>query len=147
MWGTPRWLSGKESTCQFKRHEFGPWVRKIPWRKKWQPTSVLLPGKFHGQRSLVGYSPWGGKELDTTERLSTQALVAPSCSELDLLENLLHLLHQHLLLHFAPYAVKMASFLKLHEPTPVASDFSSAASSPLSAFTELKSQGLPLHEG
>jgi len=72
--------------------------------------------------------------------------VAPSCSELDLLENLLQLLHQHLLLHFALNAVKMASFLKLHEPTPVASDFSSAASSPPSAFTELKSQGLALHE-
>ena len=38
-------------------------------RRKWQPTPVLLPGKFHGQRSLVGYSPWGRKELDTTERL------------------------------------------------------------------------------
>ena len=39
------------------------------WRKKWQPTSVLLPGESHGQGSLVGYSPWGGKESDTTERL------------------------------------------------------------------------------
>jgi len=45
------------------------WVRKIPWRRKWHPTPVLLPGKSHGQRSLVGYSPWGCKELDTTERL------------------------------------------------------------------------------
>ena len=41
----------------------------IPWRKKWQPTPVLLPRKFHGWRSLVGYSPWGRKESDTTERL------------------------------------------------------------------------------
>ena len=41
------------------------WVRKIPWRGKWQPTPVFLPGKSHGQRSLVGYSPWGRKELDT----------------------------------------------------------------------------------
>ena len=41
----------------------------IEWRKKWQPTPVLLPGKSHGQRSLVGYSPWGCEELDTTERL------------------------------------------------------------------------------
>ena len=40
---------------------------KIPWRTKWQPTPILLPGKFHGQRSLVGYSPWGRKELDTSE--------------------------------------------------------------------------------
>ena len=43
--------------------------KKIPWRRQWQPTPVLLPGKSHGQRSLVGYSPWGRKESDTTERL------------------------------------------------------------------------------
>ena len=48
------------------RHEFGPWVRKIPWRRKWQPTAVFLPGKSYGQRSLVGYIPWRHKELDTT---------------------------------------------------------------------------------
>ena len=48
-----------------------PWVGKIPWKRKWQPTLVLLPGKSHGQRSLAGYSPWGCKELDMTERLST----------------------------------------------------------------------------
>jgi len=40
---------------------FDPWVRKIPWRRKWQPTPVFLPEKFHGQRSLAGYSPWGHK--------------------------------------------------------------------------------------
>ena len=44
-----------------------PWVRKIPWRRKWQSPPVSLPGKSHGQRSLVGYSPWSCKELDTTE--------------------------------------------------------------------------------
>ena len=43
------------------RCEFNPWVRKIPWRRKWQPTLVSLPGKSHRQRSLVGYIPWGGK--------------------------------------------------------------------------------------
>ena len=47
-----------------------PWVGKIPWRREWQPTPVFLPGEFHGQRRLVGYSPWGCKESDTTERLS-----------------------------------------------------------------------------
>ena len=50
-----------------RRHKFDPWVRNIPWKGKWQPTPVLLPGKSHGQRSLVGYSPWGYKESDTTE--------------------------------------------------------------------------------
>jgi len=71
-----RWLSGKESACQcrrHRRHRFNPWVRKISWRRKWQPTPVFLPGKSHGQRSLVGYSPWGLKELDMTERLSMHA--------------------------------------------------------------------------
>ena len=42
---------------------FDPWVRKVPWRRKWQPTPVFLPGKPHGQRSLVGYSPWGRKRI------------------------------------------------------------------------------------
>ena len=42
---------------------FDPWVSKIPWRIKWQPTTVLLPGKSHGQRSLAGYSPWGHKRV------------------------------------------------------------------------------------
>ena len=43
-----------------------PWVRKIPWRKKWEPTLVFLPRESQGQRNLEGYSPWGHKELDTT---------------------------------------------------------------------------------
>ena len=47
--------------------EFDPWIRKIPWRRKWQPTPVFLPGKFHGQRNLAGYSPWGHKALDMTD--------------------------------------------------------------------------------
>ena len=47
----PSWLSGKELTCQFRRCKFDPWVRKVPWRRKWQPTPVFLPGKSHGQRS------------------------------------------------------------------------------------------------
>ena len=62
-WRLPRWLSGKESACRCRRHR----VRKIRWRKKWQPTPVFLPGESHGQRSLVGYSPWGHKESDTSE--------------------------------------------------------------------------------
>ena len=69
-WGFPGGITGKVSTCQCrrsKRHGFDPWVRKIPWSRRWQPTLVFLPGKFHGQRSLVGYSPWDHKELGTIE--------------------------------------------------------------------------------
>ena len=51
----------------YLRCAFNPWVRKIPWRRTWQPTRVFLPGESHEQRSLVGYSPWGRKESDTTE--------------------------------------------------------------------------------
>ena len=47
--------------------EFDPWVGKVPWRKVWQPSPVFLPGESNGQRSLMGYSPWGHKESDTTE--------------------------------------------------------------------------------
>ena len=66
------WLSGKESICQCRRHRFDPWVETVPWRRKWQSTSVFLPGESREQRSLADYSPWGHKELDTTEQL-TQA--------------------------------------------------------------------------
>ena len=62
----------KESTCQCRRHRFDLWVEKIPWRRKRQPTPVLLPAKSHGQRSLAHYSPWGQKELDMTKQLNTK---------------------------------------------------------------------------
>ena len=52
------WETRVQSLCQ-----------EIPWRRKWQPTPVFLPGESHGQRNLAGYSPWGRKESDTTERL------------------------------------------------------------------------------
>ena len=68
--GLPRWHSGKEFACQCRRPKFNSWVGKIPWRRKWQPAPVFLPGEFHGQRSLPGYSPWGRKELDTMEWLT-----------------------------------------------------------------------------
>ena len=61
----PWWLRWWSVCLQCGRPGFNPWVGKIPWRRKWQPTLVLLPGNFHGQRSLVGYSPWGRKESDT----------------------------------------------------------------------------------
>ena len=67
--GFPGCASDKESACQCRRHKrcgFGPWLRKIR-RRKWQPTPVFLPEKFHGRRSLVDYSPWGCKEADMTK--------------------------------------------------------------------------------
>ena len=67
MAGFPWWLSRWRILLQRrrpKRCRFNSWVGKIPGRRKWQPTPVFLPGKFHGQRSLVGYSPWGCKESD-----------------------------------------------------------------------------------
>ena len=66
--GSPGGTRGKEPACQGRRREFDPWVGKIPWRRQWQLTPVFfLPGESHGQRSLVGYSPWGHKEPDMTE--------------------------------------------------------------------------------
>ena len=53
-----------------KRRRFSPWIKKIPWRRAWQPTPVFLPGESHGQRSLADYSLWDRKELDTAEQLS-----------------------------------------------------------------------------
>ena len=64
----PRWLNDQQSTCQCRKYEFDPWLRKISWRRTWQPTPVFLPGKSYGQGSLVGYSPWGPKESDMTEQ-------------------------------------------------------------------------------
>ena len=69
--------NSKERQCQrmlklphnCTRPGFNPWFGKIPWRRKWQTTPVLLPGESHGERSLVGYSPWGLKESDMTEQL------------------------------------------------------------------------------
>ena len=70
-YGFPWWFSSKDSTCsEGDAGGFDPWVRNIPWRKEWQPTPVFLPGEFHGQRNLAGYSLWGCKESDMTERLT-----------------------------------------------------------------------------
>ena len=61
MWGFPGGASGEVTSglpsAGDARDEFDPWVRKIPWRRKWQPALVFLPRKFHGQRSLEDYSP------------------------------------------------------------------------------------------
>ena len=71
--GLPWWLRQYRICLQDRTHDFDPWVRKIPWRRECRPTPIFLPGEFHGQRSLVGYSPCGHKELDMTERLSTHS--------------------------------------------------------------------------
>ena len=65
----PWWLKWKSVYLQCRRPRFDPWVGNILWRRQWHPTPVLLPGKSHGRRSMVGCSPWGRKESDTTERL------------------------------------------------------------------------------
>ena len=81
----PRCLSSKEATCQYRRRKrrgFDPCIRKICSRK-WQPSTVFLPGKSHGQRSLVGYSPWGCKELDMTEHIHTQIIYHRHCGGLE----------------------------------------------------------------
>ena len=73
LMGMPGGSSGKESACQCrrcKRRGFDPWVEKISWSRAWQPTPVFLPGESHRQQSLVGYSPWGCTESDTTEATS-----------------------------------------------------------------------------
>ena len=60
-WGFPGDARDKGRACQCRSHRrqgFNPWIGKIPWRRKWQPTPVFLPGKFYRQRSLAGYSPW-----------------------------------------------------------------------------------------
>ena len=70
------WLSSKESTCQWRKLRFDPRFGKICWRRKWQPTPIFLPGKSHGQRTLVCYSSWGRKELDMTDQWCTHALLS-----------------------------------------------------------------------
>ena len=71
MVGFPGGSGGKESACNAGDLRFDSWVRKIPWRREWQPTPVFLPGECHGQKSLArsfgDYSPWGCKESDINE--------------------------------------------------------------------------------
>ena len=75
--GLPRWHSGTESACQCRRCRLDPWVGKIPWSRKWQPTAVFLPEELHGQRSLAGYGPWGLRESDTVTARATTPRTRP----------------------------------------------------------------------
>ena len=59
-----------KNTPAMQETRFNPWVGKMPWKREWLPTPVFLPGEFHGERILAGYSPWGCKESDTTEQLT-----------------------------------------------------------------------------
>ena len=83
----PSWHSSKKkSTYQCrrpKRGRFNPWVKKIPWSRKWQPTPVFLLGKFYGQRSWAGYSSQGCEESDMTEWVSTHTLRQASLGSLE----------------------------------------------------------------
>ena len=81
-----RWLRWWRICLQCRRPEFDPWVGKISWKRAWQPIPEFLPGESHGQRSLVGYSPRGCKELDKTEWLThTHVLIRaqPLCFSIE----------------------------------------------------------------
>ena len=75
---TDLWHNGKVSACQcrgHKRHQLDLWIGSIAWSRKWQPTPVCLPGKSHGHMNLVGYNPWGHKELNMSECAHTNTEV------------------------------------------------------------------------
>ena len=88
FYGFPRWHSDKEIYLSVQEMQ-ETWVQflgqKNPWSRKWQPGPVFLPGKFHGQGNLVGYSPWGRKEWDTTKHACTHSLFFTSILYLVLL--------------------------------------------------------------
>ena len=71
MFGASLMAQMVKNLPECRRPGYDPWVSKIPWRRKWQSTPVFLPGRFHGLRSLVGYSPWSLNESEMTEWLST----------------------------------------------------------------------------
>ena len=78
----PWWLKQQRIFLKCGRPGFDPWVGKMPWRRKWQPTPVFLPEESHGQRNLVGYHPpWGSKALDTTEQLTLTSPYHPMRKE------------------------------------------------------------------
>ena len=83
IFSIPGGTIGKESTCQCQRHKrckFDPWVERLPWRKTWQPTAVFLSGKFQGQRSLAGYSPWGCKSQTRLSNWTAKTLTNTTCT-------------------------------------------------------------------
>ena len=115
-WGLPRQHSGREFACQCrwrKRGGFNPWVRKIPWRRKWQPTPVFLPGESYGQMSLEGYCPWGCKESDITEQRTPMLVVFHASfhpSSIQLLGHLLSLSLSHIHTHTHTHTHAMLAY-------------------------------------
>ena len=117
----PGGSDGKSICLQCGRPGFDLWVGKIPWKRKRQPTSVLLPGKSHGQRSLAGYSPWGHKESDTTEWLhiivNSQTVIHESCFQiwihvLDFLFKSWKQLLRIMTTHFKPLLCKYLNYIQ-----------------------------------
>ena len=72
---SPGGLDGKEAACNAAHPGSIPWLRKIPWRRAWLSSPVFLPEESHGQRSQVGYGPWGYKESDMTEQLTLASVI------------------------------------------------------------------------
>ena len=119
----PYGLSSKELACECRRYRFNAWVRKILWRRKWQPTRVFSPGNSHGQRSLEGYSPWGckrvGHDLVTKQqpdwtnpsKRSLSAYMGTCCSECCCPRYILLLKCRH---HFTMLVMNNCSSLKVY---------------------------------
>ena len=80
-YGLPRWFSGKEPACQCTRHGLNPWVRKIPWRRKWQSIPVFLPRKSHGQRGLAWDHKRVGYDLAIKQQC-THTYICPCVSQI-----------------------------------------------------------------
>ena len=96
------------------RPRFNPWVGEISWRRKWQPTLVSLPGKSHGWRSVVGYSPWGHKESDTTEQLHFKMVISITKTR-----SRRHILHHPINLKWQIYREQMNTCLGLRLGTKI----------------------------
>ena len=76
--GFPYGSDVKRICLRYSRPGFNCWVRKLPWRREWLSSLIFLPGLFHGQRSLAGYSPWGHKESNTTEPITLKLFTLKS---------------------------------------------------------------------
>ena len=108
---------------QHRRYGFNPWLGKIHWRRKWQPTSVFLPGKSHRQRILTSYSPWVRKESDATEWLKLSIFTLLRCTILWVLKNIyivMSSLPQSIENILSSPTVPLCSFLVSFFPPPTA---------------------------